>query len=624
MKIIEQSHTWIKEPDPIKLIELAGKTCYKSEDKITEDSANKFVKMLTKSGHLSVLEHGQAAFEVESYIFGHIGRTPHSQFIRRSQVGGRTIISANFRAWEEFFEAYYSSYGNNALHPIQALNQNLCSRYPDVFTRLWYSNPTDSFFRHITEDLMTSEEKLIHATRTCRFITNRGVTHELVRHRPWAYCLSGNTKILRFNQSRDHLTIKELYKRQQDGQLRGRNKLMLLRSMNDDNKIVPNGFKRVMYSGIKDTYTVKTSRGYEIKTSLDHVYFTPKGEIKLRDLKVGDELFVNGIDLIKDKMWLAAQRNNNLSNTEIAERAGVAYSTVRKYLKRFGLTKPIGYKPEGFTPWNKGLSENDDPRVKSQADALRENHHDNQPGELNSRWKKEGCESISGKRLRFTKHLKTHCEYCGSKENLENHHRDHNPDNWKESNKITLCLGCHHLYHQGVSVKHVSIDTITNIEYFGKEDVYDIEMNDPFHNFVADGFIVHNSQESTRYVKYDGEMEFILPVWGSKNMLNTWKYCHDIKNSRDAGVILFAEQHMLKNQLHSELTYQALLQEGWKPEQAREVLPNSLKTEIVCTAPLAEWKHMLKLRTNKAAHPQIRALMKPVLSDLKKELPDLF
>ena len=619
MKIIEQSHEILRYDDPLKLIEAAGRTCYKSEDKITEDSAARFVKMLTKAGHRSVLEHPNAAFEVESYVFDHIGRMPYSQFINRSKDRGRTVVSANFRAWLEFFEKYAADCKEKALQPIKSINIYLSTVFPEVFTRFWYS--LDVEHKLITEDQMTTKEKLVHVTRTVRFITNRGVTHELVRHRPWAYCLSGNTKILRFNQSRDHLTIKELYKRQQDGQLRGRNKLMLLRSMNDDNKIVPNGFKRVMYSGIKDTYTVKTSRGYEIKTSLDHVYFTPKGEIKLRDLKVGDELFVNGIDLIKDKTWLAAQRNNNLSNTEIAERAGVAYSTVRKYLKRFGLTKPIGYKPEGFTPWNKGLSENDDPRVKSQADTLRENHHDNQPGELNSGWKKEGCESISGKRLRFTKHLKTHCEYCGSKENLENHHRDHNPDNWKESNKITLCSGCHHLYHQGVSVKHVSVDTITNIEYFGKEDVYDIEMNDPFHNFVADGFIVHNSQESTRYVKYGGDMEFILPVWCSRNIVCEFNDTDEIEFVATNA----AEKYFLNSLFDYAETYDTMTDVfGWKPEQAREVLPNALKTEIVCTATLGEWKHMLEQRTSPAAHPQIRALMTPVLDQFKQELPEIF
>ena len=61
MKIIEQSHEILRYDDPLKLIEAAGRTCYKSEDKITEDSAARFVNMLTKAGHYSVLEQTNAA-----------------------------------------------------------------------------------------------------------------------------------------------------------------------------------------------------------------------------------------------------------------------------------------------------------------------------------------------------------------------------------------------------------------------------------------------------------------------------------------------------------------------------------------------------------------------------------
>ncbi len=59
-------------------------------------------------------------------------------------------------------------------------------------------------------------------------------------------------------------------------------------------------------------------------------------------------------------------------------------------------------------------------------------------------------------------------------------------------------------------------------------------------------------------------------------------------------------------------------------EQAREVLPNSLKTEIVTTANLREWRHIFKLRTSKAAHPQIRDLMKSCLNGFKLAVPVIF
>lgn len=114
-------------------------------------------------------------------------------------------------------------------------------------------------------------------------------------------------------------------------------------------------------------------------------------------------------------------------------------------------------------------------------------------------------------------------------------------------------------------------------------------------------------QESTRYVNYGGkEMEFIRPVW-----------------SEDEGGMLTWGRAMR----YAEVAYQDLLDLGWRPEQAREVLPNSLKTEIVVTANYREWRHIFKLRalgTTGKPHPQMQALMLPVLEEFKAKLPALF
>jgi len=74
----------------------------------------------------------------------------------------------------------------------------------------------------------------------------------------------------------------------------------------------------------------------------------------------------------------------------------------------------------------------------------------------------------------------------------------------------------------------------------------------------------------------------------------------------------------------AESYYLQLLEQKWRPEQAREVLPNALKTEIVVSCNLREWRHIFKLRTSKAAHPQIRALMQDCLVGFKEAIPVLF
>lgn len=113
------------------------------------------------------------------------------------------------------------------------------------------------------------------------------------------------------------------------------------------------------------------------------------------------------------------------------------------------------------------------------------------------------------------------------------------------------------------------------------------------------------SIESTRYIRYDN-IEFIKPVW--------W----DDTDTR-------AKARFKSSCQESEDSYRYLIEScKWRPEQAREVLPNALKTEIVMTANVREWRHVFKLRTSKKAHPQIRALMLNVLAGFKKEIPVLF
>jgi thymidylate synthase (FAD) len=70
--------------------------------------------------------------------------------------------------------------------------------------------------------------------------------------------------------------------------------------------------------------------------------------------------------------------------------------------------------------------------------------------------------------------------------------------------------------------------------------------------------------------------------------------------------------------------YSRLIAVGVKPEMARNVLPMSLATRITMTCNLREWRHIFKLRTAKAAHPQMRDLMGGLLKQFKETIPVLF
>lgn len=119
------------------------------------------------------------------------------------------------------------------------------------------------------------------------------------------------------------------------------------------------------------------------------------------------------------------------------------------------------------------------------------------------------------------------------------------------------------------------------------------------------------AQESTRYCNYSGdkfgnELTFIRPSFfnGPNKMSEYLRWLNDME--------------------YSEINYMHLIELGAKPEEARSVLPNSLKTEIVVTANYREWRHIFALRTSPKAHPQIREVMIPLMQELREKIPVVF
>jgi len=114
------------------------------------------------------------------------------------------------------------------------------------------------------------------------------------------------------------------------------------------------------------------------------------------------------------------------------------------------------------------------------------------------------------------------------------------------------------------------------------------------------------SQESTRYCNYghDDEITVIEPFFfkSSWDKLTHWKIA----------------------MIDTETAYLALLKEGANPQEARSVLPNSLKTELWMTANIREWIHFFGLRAAKPAHPQMRQVAIPLLLKLQELLPPIF
>lgn len=157
---------------------------------------------------------------------------------------------------------------------------------------------------------------------------------------------------------------------------------------------------------------------------------------------------------------------------------------------------------------------------------------------------------------------------------------------------------------------------ITNIIKSGHESV--IEHEKVSVRIICDRGVTHEivrhriasySQESTRYCNYANEkfgreLTLIKPIFWDED----------------------SEEYMcwFETMQKIEDSYNFLIEKGVKPQEARSLLPNSLKTEIIVTMNLREWRYFFKLRTSLRAHPQMREIACAILDEFKKKIPVVF
>jgi len=159
---------------------------------------------------------------------------------------------------------------------------------------------------------------------------------------------------------------------------------------------------------------------------------------------------------------------------------------------------------------------------------------------------------------------------------------------------------------------------IRSITYAGEQLTYDVQMEAPHHNFVANGIITHNSQLSQRYVDESG-IGFVLPpeieegtpefeTWrqGCENSLTSYRQllAGVIEKVGDAGP--------------------ATMRKKRARQAARAVLPNSAETKIVVTGNARAWRHFCEMRGAGNADLEIRRLAGAILRTLQQEAPNIF
>lgn len=220
MRIIKPSAQVLKHNvPPYEFIERVGRTCYKSEDKITDGSAVKFVENLAKRKHYAMLEH-ETLFFVSPYMYVREFVTDMLRDgidlkyfnISLNEDREASVVSGSFRSFIDLF----NQVGHFHRHAtVTLMASELQKAYPNLFSYLEVTVSTD-FGNFISREkfieLFKDAPEIIskHLTHTVKFVCDRGVSHELVRHRPCSFAQE-STRYCNYNKEGEIVVIEPFF-----------------------------------------------------------------------------------------------------------------------------------------------------------------------------------------------------------------------------------------------------------------------------------------------------------------------------------------------------------------------------------------------------------------------------
>ena len=173
---------------------------------------------------------------------------------------------------------------------------------------------------------------------------------------------------------------------------------------------------------------------------------------------------------------------------------------------------------------------------------------------------------------------------------------------------MTVCSSCHQKVHNQ-SLTSLYGDKIIAITELGEEEVFDLEIEN-YHNYVANGIIVHNCNYSKD--KFDNEVTFIKPCWLDDEKLKLYGPYHTVIRDKSPESIFIA------NLNNVERDYLDLIKLGWTPQQARSVLPLGIKSELISCGFKDAWENFFKRRDAPDAHPMAQEIADPMHKEFFK------
>jgi len=365
--------------------------------------------------------------------------------------------------------------------------------------------------------------------------------------------------------------------------------------------------------------------------------------------------------LYRQQQWLQQRLEDGLNADEMAELAGCSVEAIKKWVYHFGLTlnrRPFGFQA-GMRPWNKARSGYSLQLSEASREARRAHgRRITRRGSASHFWK-GGTSSERVLIGAWTRQIapQVHqrfdhtCQRCGLRGSAQQLHAHHlvpvyaDPSlGYEIENLVTLCQPCHafiHKHHQEayfaaafrlLKPSHTWPEmprprgrrlmahplTVARVEFLGSQMTYDLEVANPWHNFVANGLVVHNSMRYTgdrirRAANGELELEevFYLRPVGPYSDRQGKKYLYDEgQRGIDLELCRVAAER-----------YRDLLDAGYAEEHARGILPFDYRQHFVVSFTLRAFLHFLDLRAKLDAQQEIRELCDLMWPHLQQWVP---
>ena len=424
----------------------------------------------------------------------------------------------------------------------------------------------------------------------------------------------------------------------------------------------------IVDKGIQPVYRVTLIDGRAVTMTENHRVLTDEGWRTMREAVglVGEgstarmtrhaSFITNGVPAYQDRDWLAARRAEGLSVAQIATSAGCSYPTIRKWLKIHDLRFTEAERYRTRTPWNKGVTGYRTKLVHTPEHkaAIRRARS----GERSNWWrggitKERGSVAAWATSKAPTVHAQYDhtCQRCGARGGVL--HAHHIVPVWADSTKareignlITVCDLCHREIHrtrdtemefakaagirQGFVVDKPAPQRgwkltghpvrVAAVEYIGLRQTFDLCIDGPWHNFVANGMVVHNSfnEFSMRYAKatddfYVPDAEDVRSQVGKPGAYTFEPVDAELaEHTRDELRRIYDEAYA---------AYTGLVEKGVARELARSVLPVGAYTEFYWTVNARSLMNFLGLRNAETAQREIRQYAKACETFLEREMP---